>query len=117
MPSASPPHSSAIPLDLALVDLDRYGKSTEATVYFCVTETLERARMSGASNARVEVADLNGNLITTIDIGFVETELDMRAVADRLDASGGTLTIEDRPGQRRCIVISLPLVDLEGMPS
>lgn len=106
--------SSSLPIELAAVDLERYGRSTEATAYFCVTETLERARIGGATSARVEMAGRNGDLITEIDLGSLDTEIDLRAVADRLDAGGGTLTIEDQPERGRCVVSSLPIARVEG---
>jgi hypothetical protein len=70
--------------------------------------------MSGAANAHVGVAGRNGDLVTKIDLGSLDAELDLRAVADRLDAAGGTLAIEDQPERGRCIVSSLPIARLEG---
>ena len=107
--------SSAIPVELDVVELDRYGRSTEATAYFCVTETLERARMSGATSAHVELAGRNGDLVARIDLGPVETELDLRPVADRLDAGGGSITIERQLDRGLCIVGSLPASMDEGL--
>ncbi len=109
--------TSALPIELNAVDIDRYARSTEETAYFCVTETLERARMSGATSARVAVAGRNGDLITSIDLGSLDTELDLRAVADRLDAAGGSLMIEDEPDRGRCVVSSLPVAPFEGETS
>ncbi len=106
--------TSALPIELDAADLERYGRSTEATVYFCVTETLERARMSGATQARVEVAGRNGDLITRIDLGRLEAELDLRAVADRLDAAGGILTVGDQAERGRYVVGSLPVTHIDG---
>lgn len=106
-----------MPVQLTLVDIERYGRGTEETVYFCVTETLERARMSGATNARVELAGRNGDLIAAIDLGSSVGKLDLTAVADRLDAAGGTLTIEDQPAQGRYVVGSLPIAHPEGATS
>jgi signal transduction histidine kinase len=109
--------TSALPIELNAVDIDRYARSTEETAYFCVTETLERARMSGARSARVAVAGRSGDLITSIDLGSLDTELDLRAVADRLDAAGGSMTIEDQPERGRCVVSSLPVAPFEGETS
>lgn len=109
--------SSPFPVELEAVDLERYGRSAEETVYFCVTETLERARMSGATSARVGVASRNGDLITEIDLARTETEVDLLAVADRLDAAGGTLTIKDRSDRGRHIVGSLPISKVGGTAS
>ncbi|MGI9605777.1 MAG: sensor histidine kinase [Acidimicrobiales bacterium] len=99
--------TSALPIELETLDLERYDRSTEATAYFCVTETLERARMSGAASARVEVAGRNGDLVTEVDLGRIETELDLRSVADRLDAYGGTMTVGRNANGGQRIVSSL----------
>jgi signal transduction histidine kinase len=106
--------TSALPIELDALDIERYARWTEETAYFCVTETLERARMSGATSARVAVAGRNGDLITSIYLGSLDADLDLRAVADRLDAAGGSLTIENQPKRGRCIVSSLPIAHLEG---
>ncbi len=109
--------SSVIPVDLDVAGLDRYGRPAEETVYFCVTEALERARMSGATSARVGVAGQNGELVTEIDLGSLTTELDLTAVSDRVDAAGGTFVIENRPNCGPRITGSLPLADLEPEPA
>ncbi len=101
--------ASKLRVELAAVDLDRYNRATEATAYFCVTETLERARMGGATSARIEVAGRNGDLMTEIDLRGLDRELDLRAVADRLDATGGSFAIEDRPDGGLRIVGALPV--------
>ena len=106
--------TSTITIDLN-ADLERYGRSIEQTAYFCVTETLERAHMSGAKSARVEVARRNGDLVTAIDVSRLETELDLGAVADRIDAAGGTLRFDDLPSNGRSIVASLPIARAEGV--
>lgn len=106
--------TSTLTIDLNADDLERYGRSIEETAYFCVTETLERAHMSGAKSARVEVARRNGDLVTAIDVSRLETDLDLGAVADRLDAAGGTFAIAHRAADGPSIVASIPLVPAEG---
>lgn len=106
--------SSSIPLELDVAGLERYARPTEETVYFCVLETLEKARMSGATSAQIVVTGRNGDLVTEIGLRSMVTELDLRAVADRLDAAGGTLAIEDQPERGRCVVSSLPVAPIEG---
>lgn len=107
--------TSTITIDLNAEDLERYGRSIEQTAYFCVTETLERAHMSGAKSARVEVARRNGDLVTAIDVPHLETALDLGSVADRIDAAGGTLRFGDFPSNGRSIVASLPIARAEGV--
>ncbi|MFW2383346.1 MAG: sensor histidine kinase [Acidimicrobiales bacterium] len=109
--------TSTLKVELETVDVERYERTIEETAYFCVTETLERARMSGATTARVGVAGHNGSLITEIDVGSLETELDLRSITDRLDAAGGTLTVEGRRNDGPSIVTSIPVSQLDGVPA
>lgn len=106
--------TSALPVELVVADLERYARPAEETAYFCVIETLEKARMSGAASARVDLATRNGDLVTEIGLGRIETDLDLRAVADRIDAAGGTLTVEDQADRGRFMISSLPVTYLEG---
>ncbi len=105
---------STIATELNIHGLDRYGRSIEQTAYFCVTEILERAHMSGATSARVEIASRNGELVAEILVGNLETELDLGPVGDRLDAAGGALTVTDLPSEERSIITSLPLATIDG---
>ncbi len=107
--------TSDITIDLDADGLARYGRSIEETAYFCVTETIERAQMSGATSASVEVAGHNGDLVTEIAVSRLETELDLSTVADRIDAAGGTLRFADLPANGRSIVASLPIARAEGV--
>ncbi len=104
---------STIATELNVHGLNRYGRSIEETVYFCVTEILERAHMSGAISARVGVASRNGELVAEILLGNLETELDLAPIIDRLDAAGGVLTVTDSPSERRSIIVSLPLATVD----
>lgn len=105
---------STVATQLNVHGLDRYGRSIEETAYFCVTEILERAHMSGATSARVEVASRNGELVAEILVGNLETEPDLAPIVDRLDAAGGALTIADSPSEGRSIIASLPLATIDG---
>lgn len=97
----------AVTFDLAA--LARYPRPVEETVYFCVLETLEQARMAGAPDARVSVTSRNGDVVTDVDLGRVDCDPDLRAVSDRLDAAGGTLTIDLRDDHRRRVTALLPV--------
>ncbi len=100
--------SSSIPVTLDLAGLGRYRRAVEETVYFCVLETLERARMSGATDARVGVASRNGDLVTAVDLDRVEADLDLTAVSDRLDAAGGTFSLDPSVGRGSRVTGSVP---------
>ncbi len=106
--------SSSIPIAINASGLGRYDRSVEETAFFCVVETLERARMSGAASARVHLASRNGHLLIEVGVSNRTTEVDLTAVADRLDAAGGTLTIDGTPDHQNLrVASSLPAKSLE----
>lgn len=109
--------TSQLPIEVTVADLERYDSSIEQTAYFCVIETLERARMSGAGGARVDVVARNGDLRTEISVSKLATAIDLRAVVDRLDAADGTLTMKDLPGDERSIMVSLPVTQAQRTPA
>lgn len=89
--------TSSIPLVLDVAGITRYGRSIEETVYFSVLETVERARMSGAREVEARLAAVNGELLIEVGLDGV-TEIDLTAVSDRIDASGGMLRIDQTDG-------------------
>ena len=103
--------TSPIGLDLSVDGLGRYGRDAEETVYFCVLETLERARMSGASGVRVAVDVADADLVVHLDICECAPDLDLTSVTDRIDASGGTTTIERGPHREIVITSTLPVCE------
>ena len=90
--------TSPIDLTVSADGLGRYGRESEETVYFCVLETVERARMSGASAASAAVVASGADLVVSLDVGGSTTDLDLTSVTDRIDAAGGTFTVEERLG-------------------
>jgi signal transduction histidine kinase len=98
--------SSPIPIAIDASGLSRYDRSVEETAFFCVLETLERARMSGAASARVGLVSRNGDLVIEIDVRDRATDVDLTAVADRVDAAGGTLTIDETPDNQTLRIAS-----------
>ena len=113
--------SSSMPLVIETSGLSRYPRPIEETTYFCVLDLVERARMTGASGAHIDVAGRNGDLVVEFDVtDSINTdgadEVDLTAVFDRVDAAGGTLRVEDQPDRGRLITTSFPVVDLEVAP-
>ena len=111
-----------MPLVIETSGLSRYPRPIEETAYFCVLDLVERARMSGASGAHIDVAGRNGDLVIEIDVtDGINTDGanggDLTAVSDRVDAAGGTLRVEEQPNRGRLITTSFPVVDLEVAPS
>ena len=56
-------------------------------------ETVERARMAGATNVAARLGVLDDELVMSVGLDRV-TDIDVTDVADRVDAAGGTLTID-----------------------
>ena len=109
--------TSPIRLDLSIDELGRYGRDAEATVYFCVLETVERARMAGASGARVAIAAPAGELVLRLDIDDRIPALDLTTVTDHVDAYGGTITAERGPSGETVITTVLPANEIAMEPA
>jgi signal transduction histidine kinase len=97
---------SPVPVDVRAVDIGRYPPSVESTVYFCSLEALQNvAKYADAHRAEIRLAQANGHL--TFDViddgrGFNPAETGygtgLQGMADRLDAVGGSLEVQSRPG-------------------
>jgi signal transduction histidine kinase len=105
--------TSSVPLVVDASALTRYDRPVEETVYFSVLETVERARMSGASEMRVALTASSSALELDIDLERVG-DIDLTAVTDRIDAIGGSMMIEPRSGRGFRVVCSLPLREVVG---
>jgi signal transduction histidine kinase len=101
--------TSVIDLSVSADGLGRFGREAEETVYFCVLETLERARMSGASAASATVEASRTDLVLSLDVDGCTTAPDLTSVTDRIDAAGGTFTVEERPGGETRIMSTVPV--------
>jgi signal transduction histidine kinase len=101
--------TSSIPLVLDVEGITRYPRSIEETVYFSVLDTVERARMSGAREVEARLAGVDGELLIEVGLDGV-TEIDLTAVSDRIDASGGMLRIDQTDGGT-ALTARLPVLD------
>jgi signal transduction histidine kinase len=97
--------------------LTRHPEAIETTVYFCCLECLQNvARHAGpGASATVRLTDGDGRLRFVVEddgVGFdpehVQRGAGLRNLAERIDAGGGTLRIESRPGQGTRITGDLP---------
>lgn len=89
--------SSPVPFTATAPGLGRYGRQSEQTAYFCVLETIDRAHAAGATAVRATVAEGNRGLVVRIDIEGAETKVDLASVSDRIEAFGGSSTLEAGP--------------------
>ncbi len=58
---------------------------------------------------RAAVVASGADLVVSLDIGGCTTALDLTSVTDRIDAVGGTFTVEERPGGETRITSILPV--------
>ena len=94
-----------VPTTVESDGIGRYDQQVEATVYFCTLEALQNvAKYAGATAAVVRLAEADGWLTFQIQDdgrGFepgTATGSGLQGMADRLDAIGGSLEVETRPG-------------------
>jgi signal transduction histidine kinase len=105
--------TSQIPLTVDADDIDRYPRSIEETVYFSVLETVERARMSGATEMSVRLTGFDDELMMLVDVQGA-SGLDVTVVVDRVDAAGGTLSI-DQTNDVTALTARFPISDSTAM--
>jgi signal transduction histidine kinase len=110
---------SAVPVQVD-GDVGRYGKETEAAVYFCCMEALQNAsKYSAASAIQIALSQANGELVFTVvddgkgfDASTTRFGAGTQNMVDRLDALGGCLSITSRPGTGTSVEGRLPVVTI-----
>jgi signal transduction histidine kinase len=107
--------TSHIPLVVDIDGTTRYARPIEETVYFSVLETVERARMSGATEMSVRLTGFDDELMVLVDVQGA-SGLDVTVVSDRVDAAGGTLSI-DETDDATALTARFPTSDSTAMAS
>ncbi len=108
---------SPIPVSVDGDGIGRFSQGTEAAVYFCTLEALQNvAKYANASNATVELAELEDSLTFTVrddGVGFDPSArgygTGMQGMADRLAALGGELWVMSAPGEGTLIEGRVPI--------
>jgi signal transduction histidine kinase len=106
---------SAIPVDLLVTTDMRLPEPIEVAVYYVASEALANAAKHGqASRMEVSLATGNDGLLLSIrddGVGGAEPGRGSGLVGlqDRIEALGGTITIDSPPGGGTCILVTLPL--------
>jgi signal transduction histidine kinase len=98
---------AAVPVAVEAGDIGRHPPDIESTVYFCVLEALNNiAKYAQARGAVVSLARDDGALTFEVrddgagfDSGATTYGTGLQGMADRLDAIGGRLQVESRPGE------------------
>jgi signal transduction histidine kinase len=105
---------SPVPVELA-VPTRRLPDEIEAAVYFVCSEALANmAKYAHASRVEVSVRERGGRLLVEVaDDGVggavIERGTGLRGLADRVEALGGSLSLESPPGGGTRVAIELPL--------
>ncbi len=106
---------SSIPVVLDLQTHDRLPERIEVTVYYVVSEALTNAaKHSKASASHIAVAVTDGDLRLTISddgVGGADPAggTGLIGLKDRVEAAGGTLTLQSAPSQGTHLKVQLPL--------
>ncbi len=86
--------SAAIPVELDDAVQDRHPEVAETAAYLMVAEAIEDAAGRGAGYATVSAAYRDGYLTVTVEDDGRSRTSSMTAIADRVGALGGILTVE-----------------------
>jgi signal transduction histidine kinase len=111
-------HRSAIPVDLDITTDVRLAEPIEVATYFVASEALANAaKHSQASRIDVSLEQRDGRLLLSVrddGVGGADAARGSGLVGlnDRVEALGGSLRVDSRPGKGTQIVARLPL-DLE----
>jgi signal transduction histidine kinase len=96
----------AVPTTVTADGMGRFPQEIEAAVYFCILEALQNvAKYADASSATVALRHGDGSLDFRVqddgrgfDPANTARGSGIQGMVDRLDAIGGTITVESRPG-------------------
>jgi signal transduction histidine kinase len=106
--------ASPVPVELRVLER-RVARAAEATIYFTIAEALTNvSKHSHAALVSVQVVVEGGEIIARVaddGIGGVRVTAGsgLLGLYDRLDAIGGTLTVESPPGEGTTICARIPL--------
>jgi signal transduction histidine kinase len=108
-------HRSPIPVDLDITTDVRLAEPSEVAAYFVASEALANAaKHSGASRIDVSLERRDGSLVLSVrddGVGGVDPSRGSGIVGltDRVEALGGSLGVDSRPGKGTRITAELPL--------
>lgn len=110
-----------VPVAVHSNDVGRFNSELEAAAFFCISEAITNAaKHGGAKPVAVRITASESELefeVSDDGPGFDRSTARMgsglRNMSDRIDAVGGILTIESKPGNGTRIKARLPLVDRE----
>jgi len=116
---------ATLPVTVHAQGLARYTPEAEATIYFCVLETLQNAgKYAGpGASVKVEVREEADSLVFMVsddgagfDVAARGTGAGFTNMLDRLGALGGTLRVESAPSKGTRVVGAIPALAQEPAP-
>jgi hypothetical protein len=105
---------SPVPVETAVGTRRRFDPAAESTLYFVCAEALVNvAKHAHATKARIELRDQGrGPEVTIADDGMGGAAIDggsgLRGLRDRIEALGGSMSVESRPGKGTTLVARVP---------
>jgi len=107
----------SVPTEVRSEGIGRYPPDVESAVYFCALQALNNvAKHAGATRAAVRLAQADGELTFEVSDdgdGFDPAQIGygtgLQAMADRLDAIGGTLKVHSQPGKGAQVTGRVPV--------
>jgi signal transduction histidine kinase len=108
---------AAVPTTVETDGIGRYPQDVESTIYFCTLEALNNvAKYAEASRAVVRLSQRDGHVEFAVDDDGRGFDADatsygtgLQGMADRLDAIGGELLVESRPGSGSTVSGRVPV--------
>jgi signal transduction histidine kinase len=108
---------AALPVTVGASGVGRYPREMEAAVFFSILEALQNAaKYADAGSATVKLSDDGDRLNFEVaddgrgfDPASVTEGTGIYSMTDRLDAAGGTLTIDSAPGRGTVVTGSVPV--------
>lgn len=89
---------AAVPVSFQAASVGRYSREIEATAYFCLVSAVVEAIDRGADSVQVFLEDEEGLLTFEVrDDGSVSAP-NLTSLTDRVDAAGGAVEVDSRPG-------------------
>ena len=107
----------AVPLELDVADIPRQPREAEAAIYFCCLEALQNiAKYAEASHAELRIWLEKSTLAFRVhddgkgfEVKTVRISSGLQNMRDRLEALGGSFTVDSAPGQGATVEGRVPI--------
>jgi signal transduction histidine kinase len=108
---------ATVPVEVTGDAIGRYPQDIEAAVYFCVLEALQNIqKYAGATHARVHLTESDGAIAFQVeddgkgfDANTTSRGAGLTNMTDRLDALGGSIDLDSKPGSGTRLRGRLPI--------